>query len=417
MTGLRSRGFEDSSSWYLRTGAYWFAVSFKWFALFLLQPFQIARIVPGGEQNTAWGTIVALGAVEAMLGPAVMGWLSDRTRSRWGRRRPFLAAGAVVTTVALVWLAHANTLAAMAGAFLLLQVADDIATGPYSSFVPEVVPENRRGRASAVLGVLQLTAQVVAVGVGLAFSDIAVVYWVAAGLNLVCAAITLSALPPASFETELATRREGPERLSPFSAFRNPDFRWTWITRFLVAFGFYLILLYVGNFLKDEVPDLRLFGWDLGEPSRAALVAAVVIAITGAIGALAVGKATDTSRKRVIRNTGFVMFASIAAFAFVRDFEAMVAIAAVFGVAYGAYQTASWALASDVLPDPSSTAKDMGIWQASIATPQVLHLLLGRLVDSANRGSAGSGYTLAFLVASIAFLGGCVLVGKIQRSR
>ncbi len=410
-------GFTDSTSWYLRTGAVWFAVSFKWFALFLLQPFQLAKIVPGGEQNTAWGTIVAVGAVEAMVGPALMGWLSDRTRTRFGRRKPFLVVGSIVTSAALLFLASANNLWTMAAAYLVLQIGDDIATGPYSSFVPETVPESRRGRASAILGVLQLVAQVVAVAVGLALSDIGRVYTIASVLNLVCAAITVFALPtedPLDTETPLREKFHFRQIVAPF---RNPDFRWTWITRFLVAFGFYLILIYVGNFLKDEVPSLRLLGWDLREPSRAALVAAVVIALTGAVGAWAAGNPTDRSRKQVIVGSGWFMFATIAVFAFLRDFNAMIAVAAVFGVAYGAYQTASWALASDVLPDRGSTAKDMGIWQASVATPQVLHLFVGRLVDNANRASGGLGYTVAFLIAAFGFLFGCVLVRNIRNSR
>jgi len=411
------RGFIDSPSWYLRTGAVWFAVSFKWFALFLLQPFQLAKLVPGGEQNTAWGTIVAVGAIEAMFGPALMGWLSDRTRTRWGRRKPFLVSGAILTSVALLFLANASNLWEMAAAYLLLQIGDDIATGPYSSFVPETVPEDRRGRASAVLGVLQLVAQVVAVGIGLALSDIGRVYTVASILNIVCAVITIGALPTEAITEPCVATKKTFHWNDIAAPFRNPDFRWTWITRFLVAFGFYLILIYVGNFLKDEVPDLRLLSWNLGEPSRAALVAAVVIALTGAVGAWAAGNPTDRSRKRVIVACGWVMFATIATFAFVRDFTAMVGIAAVFGVAYGAYQTASWALASDVLPDSRSTAKDMGIWQASIATPQVLHLMVGRLIDSGNRASGGLGYTVAFLIAAVGFLMGCLLVGRVRKTR
>ncbi|MBC8103430.1 MAG: hypothetical protein H7Z41_12700, partial [Cytophagales bacterium] len=83
--------FRESLGWYLGISSYWFATSLKWFILFLLQPLQVASVVPGGEKNGAWGLVVALGATEAMIGPALMGYLSDRCGSRWGRRRPFIA--------------------------------------------------------------------------------------------------------------------------------------------------------------------------------------------------------------------------------------------------------------------------------------------------------------------------------------
>src|SRR5688572_16478091 len=86
--------FRDHIGWYLGISAFWFATSLKWFILFLMLPAQVAEVVPGGQKNGAWGRVVAIGAAEAMIGPALFGYWSDRTRSRWGRRRPFIAIGA-----------------------------------------------------------------------------------------------------------------------------------------------------------------------------------------------------------------------------------------------------------------------------------------------------------------------------------
>ena len=59
----------------------------------------------------------------------------------------------------------------------------------------------------------------------------------------------------------------------------------------------------------------------------------------------------------------------------------------------------------------------MGIWQASVSTPQVLTGAVGLLVDAGNKFSSGLGYTIAFLLSSIAFLTGCLLVTRIKGSR
>lgn len=128
-------------SWFLRLSAYWFATSFKWFlVLLVLLPAKVAEVSPGGE-GPRLGFLFGLGAVMAILGPPVMGYLSDRL----GRRRPFLLWGSLLTAFALLLLVHAPSYTALLFAYLLLQVADDLATGPYSALIPDLVPKGERG--------------------------------------------------------------------------------------------------------------------------------------------------------------------------------------------------------------------------------------------------------------------------------
>jgi MFS family permease len=411
--------FRDRASWYLGTGAFWFATSLKWFILFLLQPLQVAEHVPGGEKNGAWGLIVAIGAAEAMIGPAVLGWLSDRTRSRWGRRRPYLAAGAALTALALLALGAASSLWTMAVAYLFLQISDDVATGPYAAIIPDQVPEERRGKASGILSMMQLLAQIVAVGVGLGLGKIPLIYSAVAVINVVCALVTLQTIRERPFEVA-----QKPQAGLGFSAsewiapFRDADFRRVWVARFLVAFGFYLILLYVSNYLTDRVKTLSLFGLFLGSAKNAALAAALAISLMGALGSLVATRLTDTlGRKKTIALAGWIMSLPIVPFALIPRYEVVFFCALIFGFAYGIYLSASFALATDVLPNPDDAAKDMGLWQASVATPQILNGLVGGLVDAGNRTGPGLGYTLAFLLASGAFLSGCLLVGRVKNTR
>ena len=57
-----------------------------------------------GLDVRAFGTVMAVYAVIDAVDNPVLGHLSDRTRSRWGRRRPWLVVGAVVLTAGLAWL-------------------------------------------------------------------------------------------------------------------------------------------------------------------------------------------------------------------------------------------------------------------------------------------------------------------------
>lgn len=81
-------------------------------------------------------------------------------------------------------------------------------------------------------------------------------------------------------------------------------------------------------------------------------------------------------------------------------FDLLVALALIFGVFFGIYLAVDWALVADVLPDPEGYATDMGLWQTSIVLPQVIAGSFGGLIDRANQASAGSGYTLVFLLAA-----------------
>jgi Major Facilitator Superfamily. len=422
--------FRDALSWYVGTSAYWFAVSLKWFIVFLLQPIQVANVVPGGEANSSWGTVVSLGAAEAMIGPALFGFLSDRFRGRFGRRRPFIAIGAALTSVALLFLAGANSLPLMMFAYLFLQVSDDVATGPYASVVADAVPEEHRGKASGTINMVQLIAQIAAVAIAIPLGDIAKIYTAIAVINIVFAVITLyayreppalqSAAPPAESRTSDPEERVRKIVAGWVAPFRSADYRWTWISRFLGAFGFYLILVYVSNYLKDSVHDLTVFGAHLAgtreaEVQNATLVAALTIALSGALTAVHAGKLTDSiGRKRVIIGAGWLMFATLVPFALVPDYDLMLLLAVAFGVGYGAYISATWALAADVLPSKEDAAKDMGIWQASISSPQIVAGMVGFLVDFGNRQRPGMGYSTAFLISAFAFLAGCLLVTRIK---
>jgi MFS family permease len=111
------------------------------------------------------------------------------------------------------------------------------------------------------------------------------------------------------------------------------------------------------------------------------------------------------------------MFTTLIPFALIPRFDAILIIAALFGAAYGVYMASSVALVADVLPDAESSGKDMGIWQASVSSPQIVSGLCGVVVDVVNRQRPGLGYTTAFLISACAFLLGCQLVRRIKGSR
>ncbi len=422
-------GYRDSIWWNLGFSAFWFATSFKWFILLNgLLAAHVKSIVPGGEQNVAWGRVVAIGAAEAMIGPILIGMLSDRCCSRWGRRRPFIAIGAALTSLALLFMSQANSLWIMVVAYLLLQISDDVGTAPYQAMIPDLVPQEQRGRASGVMAVLQQLAQVVAVAAVLLLGSVAPgafpIFAAIAAVNIVGALIVLLTVRETPHVRSLsptpAVRRPATlARLAePWTApWRTRDFRWVWFTKFLNALGFYLILLYLHDYLDEVVRDFSLFGLRLGKALEAQMVIGVVLAVAACASAVYAGKLADRiGRKRVILMAGYLMFACLVPFAFVKAYAGIVLLAIGFGIGYGAYLSADWALVSDVLPDKAETARDMGMWSMSVPMSQMVAGWAGLLLTLGNRAGHGFGFTGTFLVAAVAFLLSTVLIRQVRGS-
>ena len=407
--------------WFAGLSAYWFATSYKWFILLLfVLPEQVSEIVPSGEKNTAWGLVFMIGAIWAVVGPSVFGYLSDRFVSPRGRRRPFIAIGASCTVVALALLAGSNQLWMLIVGYLLLQVADDIGTGPYSALIPELVPEGERGKASGWMGLMQLAGHFCSAIIGVALGSVVLIYVGIAVVNILGALWVLAILRDCDEPYEAAITKK--PSLKGFlqgwvEPWKSLDFRWVWFTRFLNALGFYMIQPYIRNYLEDIVKVFRVFGIEIDKVQTATLVLGLTISVFGAVGAGWAARATDRlGRKRVIYLAGATMGLAVIPFALIPNYTVIWVIAAVFGFGYGAFLSADWALVSDILPDPETAGKDMGVWQSSISTVQILAGGFGRVIDWGNTIRFGAGYSAVMLGAAVVFLLGTVLIRQVKGS-
>lgn len=122
-----------------------------------------------GADPFIYGLIWLAGPFTGMVVQPLIGALSDKTKSRFGRRRPYLLGGAVIASVAL-WLFPnsgniAELLAKFTGANLpvytglliaavMIWVIDaciNIAQGPYRALIPDVVPVEQHSLANSYI--------------------------------------------------------------------------------------------------------------------------------------------------------------------------------------------------------------------------------------------------------------------------
>jgi maltose/moltooligosaccharide transporter len=129
-------------------------LSFGFFGIqiaFALQQANVSRIFQTlGASNYVLPILWAAGPVTGLLVQPVVGYLSDRTWGRWGRRRPYFVAGAIASTIALVILPNAPYLWLAVPAFWLLDVALNVTMEPFRAFVGDMLPEQQRTVGYAV---------------------------------------------------------------------------------------------------------------------------------------------------------------------------------------------------------------------------------------------------------------------------
>ena len=116
----------------------------------VLMPYMVAILAAPEIRNTALGGMRTAGLLIAMLVQPAMGILSDRSTSRFGRRRPFIFVGVLLDLVCLALIAAAGDYWFLLVAILLFQFTSNISHAAVQGLIPDLVPEDQRGLTSGV---------------------------------------------------------------------------------------------------------------------------------------------------------------------------------------------------------------------------------------------------------------------------
>ena len=142
---------------YVKITIFGFALTAMWSSLHtIVLPLRLLDFVPESSKNSYLGYLTFTGLVVAMLVQPIVGASSDRSGYAWGRRRPYILAGVAAALLFLPGIGLWSSYALVFVFYCLLQVATNTAQGPYQGFIPDLVPADRRGRASGVKSLLEL---------------------------------------------------------------------------------------------------------------------------------------------------------------------------------------------------------------------------------------------------------------------
>ncbi|POH57633.1 MFS transporter [Arthrobacter glacialis] len=402
-----------SGRWVSLFALSWFGV---WIAQLtpvqLLLPLQVEKFLNATDwvQNVlGFGYISGIAGAFALIAYPLTGALSDRTTSRFGRRRPWIALGTAGFSVSLLVLGLQTSLLGIGICWVAASTFFCVLTAALTAAISDQVPVNQRGYVSGWISAPQaigiIAGLVLVMTLGLStfggyalMASLLVVLGLPFLLLVPDQVLPAGIVPPLTFRSLLQGLWISPRAY--------PDFGWTLLSRILVnlgnAFGTSLLLYFLMYGLK--VPD--------AEDSLILLTLVYMVFVI--IASLWLGRLSDRLGRRRVFVFGASVVQAVAALilAFVPTMGAATVGAALLGLGYGYFLSVDQALATEVLPDQLSRGKDLGIMNIALTVPQAFAPMLGALLVS-----AVGGFTLLFLVSGITALGGAVAVGQVKGVR
>lgn len=282
---------------YITINIYFFALTARSQTLTpLILPLLVQQFIGDETKGTAYGNMRLWSLMIALLVQALFGLLSDRSTSKLGKRRPYIMAGALLEVLIYIAIGViASTLEgttgywALFGAIMVSMVFSNIAHGAAQGLIPDLVPEDKRGRFSGFKALFELPAPLI-------FVSFVISKMVSAG-NIWGALIVLIIVVVACMLLTMLVR-ETPQQQAPFPM----DWK-AYGGLVLMTAVFTLVILGVGQLVKLAI------GWADTLPLTQGFV---VTAIAGVLGmAVAVGIGVWASLKISLgrdasRNSSFV---------------------------------------------------------------------------------------------------------------
>jgi len=337
-------------------GIFWLGIQAVWGALLgvSLQARSL-ELVPSNAL-VSYGHLAAIGAIVAAFVQIVVGPWSDRRRRAGSRRIEFYLTGAIAASGAIAFFYEARSFAELTAAFVVLQLAMNVANGPYQAIIPDLIERERFGTASSWMAAIQSVGN--AIG-ALCASVLTNARMLAGALDAVllgtCAITCLHVRGQ-----RLQQPPEAPLRLTrPFVDL--------FISRALVYVGFFTLvgylLFYVNGVLGAKTPRDAQFEAGL-----------LILAFTliGSIGAALAAKPSDRMDKRLVATIGGVTVTiALGVFVASHTLTGAAIATAVAGLGWGVFLVADWAIACRILP-AGALATAMGIWNLALIIPQIV---------------------------------------------
>lgn len=324
----------------------------------------------GAGLTGALSLILGTGALFSVIGNPLFGKVSDRTTSRFGRRRPWMLVGVVGALLGLVVIGVTSNLWVLMVSWWLVVLSYNAALAAVMAILPDQVPKNQRGLVGGALGIGVAIAATVGTLVVASMPGIFLKLVVPGLLALVLVGILVAVLDDKAIRGEDVPPLTIREFLQSFyvKPVAAPDFAWAWVGRLLLFMGVMMLLTMQGPYLlghlhvpADQIQN-RVF--------TGTLVQSAVLIVIGLVG----GRISDAlgRRKAFVFGSAVLYGVGLTVIAFAASFETFLVGMAITGAAQGLYLAVDLALVVDVLPSAKTAARDLGVFNMAGSLAQSL---------------------------------------------
>lgn len=362
----------------------------------VLLPNHIAQIDPANKANNL-AIVMTSALLFTIFAQPIAGALSDRCRSTWGRRSPWIVGGALIGGLAIFGISMTTTVAGIAVFWLMAAISLNCMNGPLATVVADrFLPENR-GIASGFVGAGSTAGGTVGIIIAGYLAWNLQLGYLVFGLAIVacCTAFVLINREPSTRTLEVEPFRWGTFFTSFWVSPRHyPDFGWAFFGRFAMFLGYQGVVTYQLYILQDYI------GLSVKDANYAIGTISLITLVTLLFSGLVSGYLSDKFQRRKIFvfASSILMAAGLVIPLLVPTLNGMYYYAAILGLGYGAYTSIDMALMTQVLPGGGKQAgKDMGILTIATVLPQSFSPVLSAWLLS----TFNNDYSTLFIAAII----------------
>ncbi|PST46119.1 hypothetical protein CPA40_07315 [Bifidobacterium callitrichos] len=403
------------------------ACAIPWVALSsLILPYVFESIDPSTKEAML-GTVNAAGSIVALLANVIFGTFSDLTRSRFGKRSPWIIVGGLITGLSIGAIAFTHSQILIIVLWCCAQLGYNAMLAPYVATMSDRVPDKFRGTVSGFYGAGIAAGQTIGsfVGAQLLKSGEAGVFggWMMGMVIFGLCGIFVVVVWPRE-KSNVDEPREEITAKSVLLRFRPPknapDFYYALAGRTMMMGGYWMINTYQLFIAQDYVfagdPDAKL--------KAASVIAnmAVITLVVSLIAAVTAGPLTDRiGMRKVPVALASCLFAVGALMPLLfRSEMGMYLFAGIAGLGYGTYNAIDQALNVSVLPNPDEAGKDLGILNLANTLSTVIGSVMTSVIVVIVKSVMGvtktppEAYSVVFIVAIVIVLIASWLIMRIK---
>lgn len=363
------------------------------------------KSIEGIQPEALLGIVNAATAIASLVANLMFGNFSDRSRSRFGRRTPWILFGAVLGGVTLFLTGTTSNPVLLTIFYCGSMFGLNCMIAPLVAILSDRIPSAVRGTMSAFYGAGATVGAPIGTLIGAYFISNLIPGFAVAGVLMFLGGLVAILIIPREEAADYLPKEGGAKEI--LASFRPPkfstahDFYKAFVGRFcmlvsyqmITAYQLYIVQNYVGQSTKESAATIS--------------VISLITMVVSLLGSICAGPFSDFIGRRklpvIIASVCFAVGIAMP-WIFPTTTTGMYLYAAIAGLGYGVYSSVDQALLVDVLPDKAQAGKDLGI--LNLAT--TLGQMCGPIIMSSIVLAAG--YVFAFPVAIILALLGCVFI-------